>query len=365
MLNIKAKDLYRILKENYPEQFQNIGENVSLEISEFNQGFMNHVIKISLIGEDSKSQNNRISEFVGIFYNSNRYNDEKSAMFLQEVDDIAGFLRSKGLPTRVAIKNLVGNAVTQITQIQKQTENRNRYFSLFELLPGKTISWEAYTRRHLRALGMYLGKMHSGLRDFPKNELKSIANWSEYIVGDSKRMRDYLTKNRAVILQKLNLIINFEILETALVNVSSFACPYNDPDLQPQLIHCDFVRGNILFSDMKSDFIYQITGILDFEKMLYGKVEIDVARTLAFLYVDCKFKTEDEIVKYFLNEGYNTLGTIDFRQNKILLSQLENYMIYFWLRDFWKFLECNPYESLFENEHYFRTVEILKKYKII
>ena len=118
----------------------------------------------------------------------------------------------------------------------------------------------------------------------------------------------------------------------------------------------DFVRGNILFDG--SD----ITGILDFEKTAMGHNFVDIARTLAFLMVDCKFKTVDKVVKYFLYSGYHKRGQMKDVGDKAILNQLiEMFLVY----DFYKFLRHNPYESLHLNEHYVRTNHILDKRGVI
>jgi Ser/Thr protein kinase RdoA (MazF antagonist) len=119
------------------------------------------------------------------------------------------------------------------------------------------------------------------------------------------------------------------------------------PSQQP--LHMDFVRGNILFDDDK------ITGILDFEKASLGHVIMDVSRTLAFLLVDCKYKTPEKVRKYFLKSGYfkDTGGKII--NLKLMDLLIEMFLTY----DFYKFLRHNPYESLLQNQHYLRTRDIL------
>jgi aminoglycoside phosphotransferase (APT) family kinase protein len=118
----------------------------------------------------------------------------------------------------------------------------------------------------------------------------------------------------------------------------------------------DFVRGNILFSG------FEITGILDFEKTALGHPIMDMARTLAFLLVDCKYKTEEKVNKYFVQSGYTKRGankeTINDDDRGLLVEM-------FLLYDLYKFLRHNPYESLYENEHYIRTKDILVKYGVI
>ncbi len=107
-----------------------------------------------------------------------------------------------------------------------------------------------------------------------------------------------------------------------------------------------------------------MTGILDFEKTAYGHPVFDVARTLAFLLVDCEYKGEAKIRKYFLQSGYNKRGTVNFR-NPIIkhgnrtTNLLESLIDLFLLYDFYKFLRHNPYEFLEQNHHYKRTRDIL------
>lgn len=365
MTKITAQQLYKILKENYHSQlltYFDINKSNRIEISEFAQGFMNRVLKITFFNNEIE-----LSSFVGIFYNSNRYNSLESREFLIALDKIAELLREKGIPSRVAIKSDKEERVINLYGVE--FHDKKRYFSLFELLSGKTLPWEAYTRRHLRSLGMMQGKIHSAFLDIYEElnvvEIGLIPTWSQYIKSDSGRLQNYLEKNNETILNKLDIELSIQKIQNSINNVSSFSCPYNDPEYKSQLIHGDFVRGNILFSDIKSDLIYMITGVMDFEKLMLANSEIDIARTLAFLIVDCKFKTVEDIIKYYLNEGYNTLGTVDNRQKKILFSKLENYMIYFWLRDFWKYLESNPYEDLLNNEHFMRTIKLLAERELI
>lgn len=127
-----------------------------------------------------------------------------------------------------------------------------------------------------------------------------------------------------------------------------------------QALHMDFVRGNILFDDRAN-----ITGVLDFEKAAWGHPLFDIARTLAFLPVDCKYKTEVEVRKYFLMSGYNKHGLGTFKitsRNARLLERLTDLFLFY---DFYKFLRHNPYESLPRNEHFVRTRDLLIKHRVI
>jgi len=122
----------------------------------------------------------------------------------------------------------------------------------------------------------------------------------------------------------------------------------------------DFVRGNILFDEG-----VHITGVLDFEKASHGHPLFDIARTLAFLLVDCKYKTEAQVRKYFLLSGYNKRGTGDFKITAMNARLLEQLVELFLLYDFYKFLRHNPYEALPQNEHFVRTQALLLQRQLL
>ena len=111
-------------------------------------------------------------------------------------------------------------------------------------------------------------------------------------------------------------------------------------NLPAQALHMDFVRGNILFDG--HDTSLKISGVLDFEKTAWGPIVFDIARTLAFLIVDCKYKDEANVRKYFLHSGYNKRGGNHFTPTPLL----EVLVDFFLLHDFYKFLRHNPYDSL-------------------
>jgi hypothetical protein len=126
----------------------------------------------------------------------------------------------------------------------------------------------------------------------------------------------------------------------------------------------DFVRSNILFDDTDTSNALAITGILDFEKTAQGNPVFDIARTLAFLLVDCKYKPADKVRKYFLRSGYIKRGASTFQDIYITdhngkVNVLEQLLDVFLMHDFYKFLRHNPYESLESNEHFMRTRDML------
>ena len=140
------------------------------------------------------------------------------------------------------------------------------------------------------------------------------------------------------------------------------------------ILHMDLVRGNVLFdvdtvSPWRIDDV-SISGIIDFEKAATGHRVFDIARTLAFLLVDCASKDRSSIYRYFLHSGYNKRGKCSFERNETIVGipahEVLNKLIGFLLlHDLYKFLKHTPYESLESNHHFIRTRDILIDYGMI
>jgi Ser/Thr protein kinase RdoA (MazF antagonist) len=202
-------------------------------------------------------------------------------------------------------------------------------------------------------LGKTLSDMHAALADLDSVQL-SVEDELEALVGRIKRYVTDTTKLDAIRV-KLGLTLNIHFLHIKKIL-----------DVMRQLpgkrsLHMDFVRSNILFATAQptDKCVFDtlaISGILDFEKTAYGHPLFDVARTLAFLLVDCKYKSEADVTKYFIDSGYQKRGASTLAQTGRLLDQL---VCLFLIHDFYKFLRHNPYESLAQNEHYIRTRDIL------
>ncbi len=247
---------------------------------------------------------------------------------IKRTNHIGNFLAERGLPARQSFDNRI---------LKVAGSAQTRYAGLYHYLPGTTISWEGYSMEHLKALGEVIGRMHASLKDYPE-ELPSV-------VGESlklqKRMQSYLFQAgvQRALQKKLNLT----------VQPFSFTELLDELDRQPnqQALHMDFVRGNILFEGKV------ISGILDFEKAAFGSPTFDIARTLAFLLVDCKYKAELKVRKYFLQSGYIKRGGGD------LPAEIDQLVVFYLLHDFYKFLLHNPYENLPQNEHFVRTKDRL------
>jgi Ser/Thr protein kinase RdoA (MazF antagonist) len=195
---------------------------------------------------------------------------------------------------------------------------------------------------HLKNLGGAMSQMHAILTDHKERLPVAIYDMQQLL----SRMQVYFAQDgvRKALVSKLQLLppnLDFEKLLEICQKLPG-----------QQALHLDFVRGNVLFDGK------QVSGVLDFEKAAYGHPVLDVARTLAFLLVDCKYKPELKIRKYFLESGYNKRGPqkLDVAQN--ILEELINFFL---THDFYKFLLHNPYESLPQNEHFVRTKALLVK----
>lgn len=258
-------------------------------------------------------------------------------------------LVNAGVPARVPIDQRI---------LRAKSGTKEQLVALYNYLPGSTIPWEGYTMAHLKLVGKSMGDMHHAWQGRGEGFPEITARLSDLIV----RMKEYFSQTGVTTAMRTKLRLAIDV-----GNISSFGELIKVCEQQPdkQLLHMDFVRGNILFGDGPT-----LTGIVDFEKVGYGHVLIDVARTLAFLLVDCKYKEEAKIRKYLLISGYKkrsktTFDSIKYSHNGTNLDVLEQLTNLFLLHDLYKFMRHNPYENLKQNEHYIRTREQLIKRLLI
>lgn len=272
---------------------------------------------------------------------------------IQRANQVANFVHAHGLPARH----------THDARIMRLTTSHGHaYAALYDYLPGETIPWEAYTQKHLKRLGKSLSDLHMVLGTLADSDLPSVA--AEYRVIAS-RMRQYFADAgvQRAMFEKLRLTISpstFEDFDSLMA-----ACEHLPGQ---QALHMDFVRSNVLFTEANGE--PEISGILDFEKTALGSPLFDIARTLAFLLVDCKYKPAPKVRKYFLYSGYQKRGDATFtnvsvRVNGQSHNVLEELVTLFLVHDFYKFMHHNPYESLEQNEHFVRTRDILLERQII
>lgn len=307
-------------------------------------GFRNQCFKVD---SDDKS-------YVLIIYKA----EKGIRKLIDNAHSVASLLHSKGFPVRTNLKTK-----NKKDYIYKKISSIYHFIALYNFLEGVTIPWEAYTRRHLKSIGKTLSDMHYALKNSEVKELKgNLPKWELITAKEISSMKRYFKKVEPWIIKKLKLKLNWLNIDKTFKNL------IKDTGTYPKnIMHYDFVRGNILFSNRinKNFDIYPITGILDFEKVCVGPEITDIARTLAFLLVDCKFKDVITVCKRFLINGYIKRGKNKLDPNIFKTQEFNNSLIFFWLRDFWKFLEYNPYEYLHMNEHYKRTKKVLLDRKIL
>jgi Ser/Thr protein kinase RdoA (MazF antagonist) len=270
----------------------------------------------------------------------------------------ADFLASNGLPVRRTIS-------TKIAVLK--TNEKTRYGAVYNYLQGHTIPWEAYTKAHIKLLGMAMSHMHASMQGVSGVDNSVVDEYIEIV----QRMQAYFQRSdvQGALVDKLNLQVEVSFARM----LGMLRLCKNLPN--QQTLHMDFVRGNILFDAPKDGnrfFIGQValSGILDFEKVAYGHPLFDIARTLAFLLVDCTNKTPAQIKNYFLRSGYDKRGKVRFSnvivaRNDTKIDILEEMITLFLTYDFYKFLRHNPYESLADNHHFVRTRNILIQRKVL
>lgn len=265
---------------------------------------------------------------------------------IQRANRVADTLAAQGFPARRTHDPRI---------LQLQAGKFVKYAALYGYLPGRTIPWEAYTMAHLKLLGKTMGDMHLLMQTVPVHELPHVADEYDAIIG---RMRHYFSDPdvQRAMHEKLKIT-----LDPALFSNYQRILQHCKTLPGQQVLHMDFVRGNILF-EMPLDVPVgdpRLSGLLDFEKTAWGHPLFDIARTYAFLLVDCKYKAPYKVRKYFLQSGYSKYSKSPFQlneQNERLLAKLtELFLLY----DFYKFLRHNPYEHLHQNEHYARTRTLL------
>lgn len=261
---------------------------------------------------------------------------------IQNANAVGNFAAAHGLPARRTYDPRI---------IALSSAAHQQYAAIYHYLPGTTIPWEAYTMDHLKSLGKTLSDLHAVLDNFTACSLPQVADES---LALNQRMHTYFADPHVAraLQQKLRLRVMPADFTTLLHTTKKL--PHQ------QALHMDFVRGNILFTGTT------ITGILDFEKTAKGHPLYDIARTLAFLLVDCKYKPEAKIRKYFLQSGYQKRGAQNFKDYTVRgHSLLETLVTFFLLHDFYKFLCHNPYEYLTQNKHFMRTRTMLLKRGLI
>ncbi len=295
----------------------------------------------------------------------------RSESYPVELDDGAQvnlifFKREPGIVGRVNRADHAANAAAAAgLPVRTRYDDRllrvanDTYAGVYHYLPGKTEPWEGFSMKHIKLLGMAMGKLHAALRDEPAIDTYTVADELLPLID---RMETYFKRPEvaAAMSQKLGVAID----PTQLSLFRDLVLRANNLPSQ-QLLHMDMVRGNVLFDTAQPNGTLYIdelalTGIIDFEKAAYGHPAFDIARTLAFLLVDSP-KSTDKIYRYFLDSGYHKRANQPLPNPRLLDGLIRLFLMH----DFYKFLRHTPYESLKDNYHYIRTCALLKTYGMI
>ncbi|MFW5720667.1 MAG: phosphotransferase enzyme family protein, partial [Candidatus Dojkabacteria bacterium] len=282
----------------------------------------------------------RVHDSEGQVYNLMLYKPEDDIVAkIKNGNRLGVYLWEKGLPVRCPVSS-GSRSIVQAT-----VQDKKYYACLYNFLPGSTVPWEGFASKHIKLTGGMMGTMHKKLRHV---EQKGLPDALTELQELHQRMKTYFERSdvRRAMAAKLKLRLR---LAKMLEYYNLFIELKQEPK---QAIHLDFVRGNILF-DTKQSLI--VSGIIDFEKAAWGPRILDIARTLAFLLVDCKYQRSAKIQQYFLRNGYQKRGENPLPDVQYLAQLID----FFWLHDFYKFLRHNPFEFLYMNEHYTRTEKIL------
>ncbi len=332
----------------YQEVIADVAKRYGLEVMKIGsaqKGYRNESYKLTLAS----------GENVNLIFHKN---EPEAARRIGSTDKASSAL-SDALPVRTRFDKRI---------VKLSDGKKDVYAGIYTYLPGTTIPWEAYTQNHIKLLGWAMSDMHAiwsnvdaVLDIYITDELRQVLSRMERYFG-SPAIGEALAR-------KLRLSIS--------VNFSTYRSLLNqfDQALEPEehILHMDLVRGNVLFGESSSPWqidTLAITGIIDFEKAATGHRVFDIARTLAFLLVDCVAKDRTAIYKYFLQSGYNKRGKSSFQHKDIIVGLpgdkvLNTLVGFFLLHDFYKFLRHTPYESLESNHHFIRTRDILIDYGML
>lgn len=256
---------------------------------------------------------------------------------------VSNSLADVGLPTRKTLSKVVRFNANRLVM----------HACAYTYLPGQTLPWEGWNQKHLKLLGWAMAEIHKGVNA----EAVSLPCVVDVTHQDLAEMCTYF-KSESV-RKALHTKLNVEVEGRVCAFLHKLLARLRKSKVKEYVLHMDLVRGNVLFStDLNAGLQLgdvALSGLLDFEKVARGPVLFDLARTLAFLLIDCKYKSAEKVRKYFLVSGYTKRGRMKIEGQR----DLEGLVLFYLLYDFYKFLVHNPFEHLVENEHFMRTRNLL------
>lgn len=275
------------------------------------------------------------------------------------------FKNEPAILDRIFRADYASGLLTPTMPVRKRHDNRiiqikdGVYAGLYNYLPGQTVPWEAFSKKHIKLTGQAMAHMHRVWSTATPTDAHTV---QDDLLPLIHRMEHYFNDANVASAMMTKLDVKFDT--TLLTDFRKLVTHASQVPGQ-QIIHMDMVRGNVLFRTAQANDVWRIdslalSGVIDFEKSTVGHPLFDIARTLAFLLVDSP-KPADKIYHYFLDSGYYKRGGMSLPNPKLLTALIKFFLIH----DFYKFLRHTPYESLRDNYHYSRTCAILKDYGMI
>lgn len=266
-------------------------------------------------------------------------NDIQDIQRIDAINSFSNHLSNLKFPTRKTIKTAKGESVIKVA-----FKNKNYLACLYNYLDGHTIPWEEWNRKHLTLLGQFMATMHIEAQEYKKEGLRLQKKIINKLI---ERQEDYF--ERYGIADAINSKLGVSLNKKKIDKLFKLVGELDEKD--ETILHMDLVRGNVLFKEENNN--VKLSGVIDFEKVAIGSIEYDLARTFAFLLVDCKFKAPKEIENYFLK------SYLKIYKNKIDKKKFQILVNFFLLFDMYKFLIYTPFEALNNNEHFIRTKNLL------
>ncbi len=146
----------------------------------------------------------------------------------------------------------------------KTLSKTDRYFALFEYLPGHPLNSPEISAEHIHSVGETLGWFHALLQDFQPGHAKP----SEDLNGTI----DLLKKNEQALREssypEIDKVIDGIYKVLSQISFSN--------DLPLGIVHSDLHERNIVFQNG------EVSGVLDFDNCYHGILVIDVATQIAW-----------------------------------------------------------------------------------
>ncbi|HEY5600990.1 MAG TPA: phosphotransferase [Patescibacteria group bacterium] len=221
-------------------------------------------------------------------------------------------LAAKGLPVANAIATRFGEKV-----IEEKVGEISPFFALFAHIRGEHVSPQ--TKELIVQMANCLADLHKGLED-----LKISGNRRKFQIKYEllKTRKKILTRSKArpwgySRIIKFNKFL--QLVEEDLKNLLKISKDYKQALEKQSIIHGDFHSGNLRFENG------EISGIFDFDNMMFAPRVYDLAILIGNLYLQNKVGLELDNMILVVEESYGKYFKLENIEKKLLLK-----LIHFW-----------------------------------